>query len=265
MAVFAKDFTFNNIALSSFSAEYCLVDFDDEDNSTALSRSFQQSSITNDNSVVYFYDAIGSALLEFDITICRKDDKDLTPANAKELSDWLMGEHIPRVAYFTSCDDEHAVYDDTDFIGGFTQSSYTQRGTTQKMGMTFHFQNISPYGFTKEVSVTTSEGTVTLENTGSRTGELIWPTITINPTAAGKVHINNLSDPSVGSFIINMKSDTPVIIEDRNVFTANGELYSFDNLDNFNWPALVDGENEILIYGAATVTITARFYKNLGV
>ena len=262
MAVCAQDFTFNNKALSSFTTEYALVDFDETDSSPGITRAFQQSALTNDNSVVYFYDAIGSSLIEFDITICRMDGDDLTPEDSKELSDWLIGEVIPREAFFTSCDVDSAVYDNTYFIGGFTSSSYTQAGSARRFGMTFHFVNISPYGFTAEETFNVPG---VIPNTGSRTGEVVYPVITIVPSATGIVTINNTDDTSVDAFSINMTSGTTVIVNDRNLFKTNGDLYSFENLNNFNWPALLDGDNHIVTTGDATVTMTTRFYKNLGV
>ena len=262
MGVCAQDFTFNNKALSSFATAYALVDIDETDSSPGISRAFQQSSLTNDNSVVYFYDAIGSSLLEFDITVCRYDGEDLTPANCKELSDWLMGQVVPREAYFTACSGESAIYDGTYFVGGFTSSSYTQAGTSRRFAMTFHFCNISPFGFTAETTYSVP-GTIT--NSGSVTGEPIYPVVTIVPSGTGTVTINNTDDTSVGAFSIEVEDGTTVIINDRNLFTSGGQLYSFENLNNFYWPALVDGENHIEVTGDATVTMTTRFYKNLGV
>lgn len=262
MAVCAQDFTYNGKALSSFDTEYLLIDIDETEDSPGISRAFQQSALTNDNSVVYFYDAIGSSLIEFDITICRKDGADLTPANSKELSDWLMGEVIPREAFFTSCQGESAVYDDTYYIGGFTNSTYAQVGSNRRFAMTFHFTNISPFGFTAEETYVVPG---TIVNSGSRTGEPIYPLITIVPSRTGTVTINNTDDPSVGAFSIEVHEGTTVIVNDRNLLTSGGLLYSFDNLNNFYWPALVDGENHIEVTGDATVTMTTRFYKNLGV
>ena len=46
-----------------------ITDFDETEDSPGISRSIQQSAITNDNSVVYFYDIIGTSLIEFDVTI----------------------------------------------------------------------------------------------------------------------------------------------------------------------------------------------------
>lgn len=262
MAVSARDFTFNGKALSSFSTEYVLADFDETDSGVGVSRIFQQSNMTNDNSVVYFYDAVGSALLEFDISVCRLDGEDLTPANCKELSDWLMGEVVPRVCYFTGCDSESAVYDDTEFIGGFTTSNYTQIGTSRRIAMTFHFTNISAFGFTPEYTFAVP---ATITNPGSKTGEPVYPVITITPTGTGTVTINNTDDTSVGAFSIGVQKGTKVIIDDRNLYEEDGDLYDFDNLNNFYWPALVDGTNHITVSGPATVTMKTRFYKNLGV
>ena len=261
MAVCAHDFTFNGKALSSFDTEYLLIDIDETEDSPGISRAFQQSTLTNDNSVVYFYDAIGSALLEFDITICRKDGDNLTPANSKELSDWLMGQVIPREAYFTSCQGESAVYDDTRFIGGFTNSTYAQTGSNRRFAMTFHFTNISPFGFTAETTYNVPGAIV---NSGSVTGEPVYPVITIVPDGTGTVTINNTDDPSVGAFSIEVTDGTTVIVNDRNLLTSGGQLYSFENLNTFYWPALVDGENHIEVTGPAMVTMTTRFYKNLG-
>ena len=43
------------------------------------------------------------------------------------------------------------------------------------------------------------------------------------------------------------------------------ELYPFTNLNNFNWPKLVTGENSVTITGDVDVTIFARGFEALGV
>lgn len=76
------------------------------------------------------------------------------------------------------------------------------------------------------------------------------------------------------SFRIKIPRGKAVAIMDDNCFEFDPEqgfdpdnlqLYSFDNLINFNWPKMVSGSNMWTFEGNMDVTIKARFFEALGV
>ena len=51
-----------------------------------------------------------------------------------------------------------------------------------------------------------------------------------------------------------------------NAFDSDGKPYSISKyFNNLNWVYLYDINNAIAVVGSADVTITARFFKNVGV
>ena len=65
---------------------------------------------------------------------------------------------------------------------------------------------------------------------------------------------------------INVTQGNTITIEDYNAFDSDGEPYSISKyFDNLNWVYLYDNNNTITVTGSADVTITARFFKNVGV
>lgn len=278
MSIIAENFYYNGKMLSYFSTEYMIVDIDNLSRLPISSRTMQTSMLTNDSPLTYFYGTVGSNVITFDITICRKDEKYLTVNNCKELSDWLLSVSYPKQLNFTLCN--YGVLQDTVFIGMFTASSYIQSGNERKQAMVFTFQNISPYGFTQIQRFGMDENYPynMIVSSGSKTGEVIYPTIAINPRATGTVTINNIDDTSVGPFSIEVEAGIPIIVEDRNLYTATAEYdsvdkrtyyykngpYSFSHLNNFNWLGILDSiNNNIEMTGSADVVLSMRFYKNL--
>ena len=138
------------------------------------------------------------------------------------------------------------------------------------MGIRFDFENISPYGFTEEVGVTikssgSSGKTATFLNIGDAIGLKILPKITITPKATGTVTISNTAD-SREPLSINVTQGKVITIEDYNAFDSDGKPYSISKyFNNLNWVYLYDINNAIAVVGSADVTITARFFKNVGV
>ena len=272
MAIDAVDFSFNGQYMKTINSDYMIFDFNPSDETTALERTINHNSITNDSYIQHYYGHVADRPLSIDITIGRCEEDILTRNDVNALSKWQMGESSPKVLQIIPSNDDlvndSAFYSNICYIGSFTSMTYTQLGTTKRIGVTFHFENISPYGFTQEWSQTVdymSESAAVLTmNNPYATGEIIWPTIEVTPRESGVLGI----DCGQGNpFRVKMVYGTPFIIRDRCMYhKSNGSFYDFDTyLENFNWPYLKDGENNWVISGNyATVKVTSRWLVPLG-
>lgn len=273
MTVQARDFVFNGVSLSSFSTDYLLVSFDtsaDESNVSIIDTSVNHSDLNYNSPIVNFYNRLPSEVLSFDITICRSDGLCLEQENIRELQNWLFAPKSPKVAYFIPYDNDeyNAVYNGVEFIGVFSSSSFEQIGQVNKIGISFTFTNVSPYAFTPAKTYhIDAPNQVDFNSLGSHVGEIIYPKITITPIATGTLKIVN----QYGSFkddplSINVTSGQTVIIKDRNLYLSDGSLYSFNNLNNYNWIDIIDGKNSIIASGVTcSIDIEIRYFENIGV
>lgn len=269
--MFARNFTYNGISLSSFGEDLHVVSFTDvnDDDREILARNVMRSDIRYDQPLTYDYGAVDSSIYSFDMSIAHTGDTQefLSKSEVRALTGWLMAPVEPQWISFVGCTSE---YEDVYFKGRFTRSSYVEQGTN-KFGITFHFENIAPYGFTQEftynaVSTANDGAGFNITNLGTYVGKTVVPRITINPTATGAITINNTADHSQGAFSINVTSGESITIADYNVvYTNSGEFYDLNNLNNFNWVVLKDGVNPIAVTGACEIEIKARYYEAIGI
>lgn len=261
MSVYAKDFVYNGTSLRSVNRDYILVSFDQSED-VAHQRRINSSELTNDNYITHYYGHVADTPLEFDITITKCEGK-ITKADAKELSDWLFETSEPKVMYLVPVDNTDEMYTGTDFIGSFTEMRYGENNET----ITFHFQNISGYAFSKlqSVEVDMRESyVVEIPVTGSTAGEVIYPVIRIAPVSSGELTITPIQ--SGVEFSIDVQTSNNIVINDRNLFYEDGTLCPFENLNNFNWPYLLNGNNMWILGGTASaiVTVETRFLVTTG-
>lgn len=318
MAVYCQDFTFNGKTLSSFDPDLVVVSFTDSrynSDVTVVNRSVQRSEITYDDALTYDYGVLDNDVYRFTITLANEHADYLSQDLVRKLTSWLISPTEPKWLEFTRYPNPEGrakdpVYLDVQFKGRFIRTSMDDIGGVNKVGITFEFENISPYGFTKqyawEVDSTLETQTATLSTPGTDIGKLVTPVVLIeshtstqdglidhetgtqyidaedtealnleyNDEAEGQtISIQNL-DANTAPFIIKIPQGTTVALIGDNCYyyngdqsfnTSNMELYSFSNLQNFNWPRMVSGTNRIRCSGDAKITFVARFYEALGV
>lgn len=258
--MYARDFNFDGTSLSSIDSDFIVVAFDVSDPDPSHQRTINQSDFTNENYVRHYYGHMANTALAFDITIARCSEDHISKADAKTLSDWLFTNSDPRVLYMTPRNGDHVMYENVDFIGSFTSMQFVG----DYNAVAFHFENISGYAFTKPQTYTintVSAPTYTITSGGSMAGETIYPTITVTPIASGTLTINMNNDRT---FSVDMTRGTAFVIRDRSLYNLDGSLYSFDNLNNFNWPYLKDGDNVWVFTGQAQLEITTRYLVTTG-
>lgn len=259
MAIHGKEFIYNGTPLSSFSDDYILVSFEESDN-TAHQRRINESAITNDNYIKHYYGHVAETPLEFDLTITRCQKDAMTRADAQTLSNWLFANSEPKELLIVPNPGENVMYEDVYFIGAFTEMRYEEMHSA----ITFHFVNISGYAFTKLYTYdidTAVNSTFTIRNVGSRTGEIIYPEVTVIPAETGTLTIGM---NGIDNFSVDMTDQTPFTIRDRSMCLGSGLVYSFDNLHNFNWPYIKDGNNVWVFSGNAHIQIKTRFLITTG-
>lgn len=282
MEVQASDFYYNGTSLSSL-GDFALVSFDTSASNsdvTMMSMDINRSSLTYNSPISHYYNKVASDVLKWSITIIHKENVYLSQSDVRTLTGWLMSPVKPCVAYFVPCSDRSnmVAYRDIDYIGVFNSWSYTEIAQNQKIGITFYFENISPYAFTKEQTYTctantNNNGTVTIDSV-HYTGQEILPTITLETSNYATVTLNNDSDYSREALSINANPSKTIVISNYNLFDSNNNLLDFDDyLNNFNWVKLIDGQNVLTMTVrseqsgtvSATATITVRFLTNVGV
>lgn len=274
MSIAAKDVTFNGKKLTQLTGDYWAVDVDNKAQGTdvdAFTADTNMSDIHYNSPINDYYNRVPKENLSLEVTIVKENNDPLTKAEVIELNKWLLGPTTPKVLSFEPCGYETgAIYDEENFIGVFVESHYVQNGTTAKYGITYKFNNISPYSFTEEktftVDSTGSTASLPIENTGTALGVVIHPTITITPTASGTVTLRNKSDNNTDALELTVTNGRPVTITDRIItYTSTNQLYDFDTLKNFCWPTIVDGTNEFEFTGPAKFEVKTRFLNNFGV
>jgi hypothetical protein len=265
---------FNGTLLSQLDNAFILVDFSSsvvDASDEMLNGKINRSDFHHDSPITHYYDKVAGDVLKFSITISKSNGEMLTKSDVKKLTGWLLSPIEPKVCNFIPYEGaETPVYSDVDYIGNFTDFSYVEMSQFHKMGITFSFENISQYAFTKEKEYSiTSTGaggaSLTIENSGTATGELVYPVIEVNPNADGVISIQNMSNSNIGALEMDVYKNDSFIISDRNMIRPDGSLYGFRNLHNLNWVALVDGENTIKLTGNCNIVIKTRFFENVGV
>lgn len=255
MSVFAGDFTYDGTALSSLSGGYMVVALD-VGREAAHQRTINHSEITNDNYVQHYYGHVADTPLKLSVTITKSaDDEQFTRTDANAIADWLFHYSEPKVLYFTPCESDNVMYEDTDFIGAFTAMEYMDGND----GVTLNFECISGYAFSKVQTTTVDTSVndaVTITSGGNMAGEIVYPVVRVHPLASG---VLTIAMNGADEFQVEMDDGVDFYISDRNMFLTDGSLYSFENLVNFNWPYLKDGDNVWTFGGAAELTIEARY------
>ena len=261
--VFATDFTYDDISLSSF-GEYIVAGFDDAGgDESLLSRSVNRSDITYDQPLTYDYGCVDEDVYSFELTILKRSGEGFTQGEVRNLVGWLASPVTPRWLTFAGCTDE--IYDEVYYKGRFVAANYEGGTSSNKAGITFTFENVSPYAFTQEYKYTIDGGkTLVINNLGTKVGKTVLPKITIVPSGTGIVTIDN-TDDNTDPFSIFVVGNQNVIVEDHNCMLENGDIYPFSNLNNYNWVTLKDGINHITVTGDCKIIIQVRFYEAIGV
>lgn len=122
----------------------------------------------------------------------------------------------------------------------------------------------SPFGFSKEKTVTIAangEKTIAVD---SDEREYIYPHIEITAAGAGDVSIDNVSNGS-GSAVNNLSVGEIVTI-DKTSIGVMSSLSTHNAIQDFNkkWFKLSDGKNELKVTGNATVLIKYREPRKAG-
>lgn len=303
--VYAEDFQFNGRALSSIDPNLVIVSFRDmihNSDDQVVNRAVSRSEIMADDALTYDYGVKDVDVMRLTITVCDANHSYLSQETIRNLHSWLFSPTEPQWLSFTAYNDESTriqdpVYTDVHFKGRFIRSTYDDIGAYNKIGITFEFENISPYGFTPQYSYTVSldqpETDITLTGHGTNVGKLVTPIILLTSDSdSGGVDISeadNLefeegngqimsihnTDGNTAPFLIQIPSNTTVAIIGDNCYywdegyefdVNNMDLYSFDNLANFNWPRMVSGANNHFEFvGTGSCQIIVRYFEALGV
>lgn len=270
--IYATDFTYNGISLSSISPDLVIASLSDESSydGTIISRTANRSAITYDEPFTHDYGVVDNDVFKFKITLIHNGDGNIGKALAKKLIDWTMSPTRPRWLQFSrgGCIEIDQMYEDICYIGRFVSASYESIGDGNKVGMSLSFECSSPYPYTPEFTFESTNGNVTINNYGTHVGKVITPTIILHPSDAGTVTIQNISDASQDALSIHADGTSPIKVENFNTYvytSGKWTLLPFDgHLDNYNWPVILDGLNEFVVTGG-TAEIVTRFYAAYGV
>lgn len=273
--IYATDFTYNGISLSSISPDLVIASLSDESSydGTIISRTANRSAITYDEPFTHDYGVVDNDVFKFKITVIHTGEDGVKQPLAKRIIDWTMSPTTPRWMQITryGCIDTEQVYDDVCYIGRFVSASYeTLGGEGRKIGMSLMFECSSPYAYTPEFTFETVNGAVNIRNYGTHVGKVITPTIILHPSVAGDLTVQNTADTSQGALSIHADGTSPIKIENFNTYIYNDvsdawDLLPFNNhVLNYNWPVIIDGDNHFVVTGGTAEVIT-RFYAAYGV
>lgn len=263
---YAKDFTYCGRNLLSVDPNLIVASFSSGSSfnyeSDIINRTVSRSEITYDDALTYDYGAVDNSIYKIGITLMRKDGDAISQALARELVSWLIHPTEPQWLTFdrSGCAPE-AMYDNVEFKGRFVHTTYEQSNGIPKYGITFEFENISPYGFTEQyeytIPLTESETTATLAAKGTNVGKLFAPIIIINADGNG---ITEGIDYEVGSDPVSAEDGESLELEAASV--SGMQMISIQNLDGntapfslrvpVNTPIAIIGDNVYFYNGDTT-------------
>ena len=299
---YARDFTYDNRTLLSIDPNLIVVSFDSTSTTSEneiVSRNVLRSDITYDDVLTYDYGAVDNSVYKLKLTIARMDGDVLSQSLVRTLVSWLISPTEPKWLTFNrgGCASA-AMYDGVEFKGRFNRVTYDMSTGYNKYAISFEFENISPFGFTRqyawEFDLQNSSSSATLSPVGTNVGKLVTPAILITSDSStggaelpddidnleftrgeGQIiSIHNL-DGNTAPFLIQCPQDVTIAVIGDNCYYYNDDpafdvrnmsLYNFSNLVNFNFPRMVSGGvNRFVFEGTGNIIIVSRMYEALGV
>lgn len=240
---YARDFTYSGRNLLSVDPNLIVASFSSGSSfnyeSDIINRTVSRSEITYDDALTYDYGAVDNSVYKIGITLMRKDGDAISQALARKLVSWLIRPTEPQWLTFdrSGCSSE-AMYDNVEFKGRFVHVAYEQSNGIPKYGITFEFENISPYGFTEQfeyrIPLNGDETTATLAAKGTDVGKLIAPIIIISADDYGTTEG---IDYEVGSDSIEDENEEALDLESSSV--SDMQMISIQNLDGNTAPFLI--------------------------
>lgn len=261
----ARSFLFDGTSLKSLGFSLCSFDGGGEDR---LPLFYVPAYTTERPAGHYRWHVTGSHYeepLSFTLSFARlcQEDPTVSVSQERALARWLTASPDYREFSFEDFDSG------TDPLAGITYFVHVTSLEKEMLGgrclgFTAGFAADSPFGYTAPVTKALSPGTASISVT-SDLPQPLYPALSITASAAGDVYLKNNSN---GSFSrLDHLSAGEVVTMDK---TGAGLLSSRPDhniLDDFdkNWFSLSDGANSITLEGSASVTLTYREPRKVGV
>lgn len=205
MPKYFKDFTFKNKKLSSLSADYVSVSFNESDERNfGMSRSMEKGETNRYHTVAnHFYDKWDEPL-KFELHItknpCEYGEQkymEIYESEIREITRWLTSSHLPSWIEFEYLpEDDNEV---TNYHGWFNNIEPFVVGG-KVYGLKLSFECTSSFGYTSEITneiVVSSYDNIKIFNDSDELENYCYPTVTINPNNNGQIYICNASDCKV--------------------------------------------------------------------
>lgn len=279
MDKYCKSFTYNGYSSEDFDLAFGTADGAITDVKMGLKRSSEHSGITKYRLVPNHSGTKYDEVLEFEISLIRDpckivnvgDDR-FTRSQISEINAWLTSPRFPQLLHFTYNDND--LKDDMDvfYFATFTQVNASAYGDIYALKYTVTCN--APFAFSNEIIRTISSnysngGELRIFNTSDEQEINIFPVVVINPTATGKVTIENRTQGK--SVTIDCLRDNIVTIDNDKlrISDSTGKLIKLhdlglDDVGSLYWFSLSYGINDIYITGDAEITISYREPRKVG-
>ncbi|MFR0986717.1 MAG: phage tail domain-containing protein [Frisingicoccus sp.] len=179
----------------------------------------------------------------------------------RQIRRWLNGCNEPKRLYFPAANE---IFESVDYYGNFI--SVERLNQPVKPGLKLVFENIAPYAFAKEETLSrtcTDSLDIQLENTSDEINEDYYPIVKIKSNANQTIRLINHSD--------NERTLTVYMNRDQILTFYNQDKYIEDNtgifkMDDWNltWFRLTPGMNDISILGNCIVDISCAYPRLAG-
>lgn len=219
-----------------------------------------------DGSTRYDYGAKYNSVAKFSITLIKADYSDFTVDQFRDVARWLTGSKL------TSWLDLYRRN-----ANGTDQLSYSflcrcidlehYKMDSRTIGIIATFESIAPWAYspvqTDTISIKSQGTSVTIQNNSDELYSYIYPQIVFQNSTGNSLSILN-QQTSETTQILNLAANETVTMTSNQILLSDVPNKIFGDDFNFVWLKFIPGENNLVMKGDGTITLSYRCPIKIG-
>jgi len=208
--------------------------------------------------------------LTLKITFIKEGFGDFTFDEARKVLSWLTSKDTP--SFLDVYDDIYSEAIVYSVLGGFTNIQSYKLGSGRTVGFIADFESISPFAYSP---INTFRRTITAPTTFTITCDnddtsYVYPCVTVKHNGTSVEIKNSTTNTitavrnSVAGETVTIDGANKLIYSSRTDRTFGTDFGTYDNLNQWVWLPLADGENTITVTGNCELTIEWRCVRKVG-
>ena len=267
MSVFGKKFTFNGTSSDKYNLVMCAIDSVDITRETALNLTLNKGELNPYRDTPNLYSSQYADVLKFDMTILKCDTSLISPAEEREIIDWLTSPLSYSLLTIDDDDTSNGYHEDVEyFVKAINISEIVPQGDVT--GLTVSFECNAPYGFSPLQTTafsSTSSTTISIENISDELYKDYYPTIFLKAGATGTVTFKNNKYPDqIMEVKVNNAQQLTIDCQNGDIDDNTG-LFDYETGTNLVWLRLAHGINQITITGNCTGEFRCRYIRKVSI